>query len=192
MIAEIAEKGIHSALMAIPHPEQMRLYAEWQPEEHPEDYFLNQIMVNRKLWLLGSSFEERAAGVRRWLDAGVKFTIATDQGPEASDLGPVVWGRLGRAHFDRMEALQAIGAEPMEILIAATRNGAAAYDLEDRLGTVESGKLADLLVLDADPLADIANLRKIRHVIKGGRVIDRDALPTVEVLKFDPEADWPY
>jgi imidazolonepropionase-like amidohydrolase len=192
MIADIAERGISSALMAIPDPKQLQLYAEWNPEDHPEDYYLNQIMVNRRLWFVGSSFEERAAGVRRWLDAGVKFTIATDQGPEASDLGPVVWGRLGRAHFDRMEALQAIGAAPIEILVAATRNGAEAYGLDDELGTLESGKLADLLVLDADPLADIANLRRIRHVIKGGRLIDRDALPTVKVLDFDPEAEWPH
>ena len=120
------------------------------------------------------------------------FTIATDQGPEASDLGPVVWGRLGRAHFDRMEALQEIGASPMKILIAATRNGAAAYGLDDQLGTIEAGKVADLLILDADPLMDVANLRQIRHVIKDGRLIDRGSLPTVKVLDYDPEASWPY
>ena len=89
MIATVADQGIYSALMAIPDPKQLRLYAEWKPEEHPEDHYLNQIMVNRKLWFLGSSFDERAAGVRQWLDAGVRFTVATDQGPEASDLGPV-------------------------------------------------------------------------------------------------------
>ena len=91
-----------------------------------------------------------------------------------------------------MEALQAVGAEPLEILVAATHNGAAAYGLDDKLGTLEAGKLADLLVLDADPLADIANLRRIRHVIKDGRLVDRESLPSVKVLDFDPEADWPY
>ena len=88
-----------------------------------------------------------------WIDGGVKYTLATDQGPEAADLGPVAWGRFG---------------------------------------TIETGKLADLLVLDADPLQDIANLRKINQVIKDGRIVDREALPTVRVLDFDPEAPWPY
>ena len=52
---------------------------------------------------------------------------------------------------------------PMDILIAATRNGAAAYGLEDDLGTVEEGKIADLLILDADPLEDIGNLQRDPH-----------------------------
>jgi imidazolonepropionase-like amidohydrolase len=62
----------------------------------------------------------------------------------------------------------------------------------DELGTVEKGKIADLLVLDADPLADIGNFRKINMVIKDGEIIDRDALPTVKVLDYDPELPWPY
>ena len=91
-----------------------------------------------------------------------------------------------------MEALQIIGESPMEILQAATLNGAAAYHLENENGSIEVGKLADLLVLDADPLEDIANLRKIRHVIKEGMVIDRESLPTEEILDYDPEATWPH
>ena len=51
--------------------------------------------------------------------------------------------------------------------------------------------MADLLILDADPLEDIANLRKIRQIIKDGKLIDRDSLPTVKVLDFDLEATWP-
>ena len=79
----------------------------------------------------------------------------------------------------------------MEILTAATRNGAAAYDLEDEIGTIEAGKAADLLVLEADPLEDVANLRRIQYVIKGGQIIDRESLPTVKILDYDPEAVWP-
>ena len=91
----------------------------------------------------------------------------------------------------RMEALQQIGASPMKILTAATLNGAAAYNMEDQLGTIEAGKVADLLILDANPLEDVANLRKIQQVIKDGQLIDRDSLPTVKVLDYDPEATWP-
>jgi len=190
MVEEISEKRILSGLMAIPNRKQIEIYAGWDSSQH-DDTWINQIMEHRKGAFVGANFEEISAGVKVWLDADVAFTIATDQGPEASDLGPVVWGRLGRAHFDRMEALQEIGASPLEILIAATRNGAAAYGLEDRLGTIESGKVADLLILDADPLEDVANLRQIRQVIKDGRIIDRESLPTVKVLDYDPEASWP-
>jgi imidazolonepropionase-like amidohydrolase len=190
MIKEIAEKGILSALMAIPNRKQIRTYSEWDSGQH-DDPWVNQVMDERRGAFVGADFEELSAGVKVWLEAEVPFTLATDQGPEAADLGPVVWGRLGRAHFDRMEALQDLGASSIQILIAATRNGAAAYGLENQLGTVEPGKLADLLVLDADPLEDVANLRKIRYVIKDGLIIDREALPTVKVLDFDPEATWP-
>jgi imidazolonepropionase-like amidohydrolase len=121
----------------------------------------------------------------------VKFTIGTDQGPEASELGPVVWGRMGRRHFEVMEGLQQAGAAPMDLIIAATRHGAEAYGLADSLGTIQPGKVADLVIVDADPLIDVRNLRRIRHVVKDGRVVDRATLPAVRVLQFDPEARWP-
>jgi imidazolonepropionase-like amidohydrolase len=57
---------------------------------------------------------------------------------------------------------------PREVLIAATRGGATAMGRDKELGTVEKGKLADLLVVAADPQADIANLRRLRWVVRGG------------------------
>ena len=192
LIKSIADKGILVGLMAVPDREQMRIYAEWNLNKHTDEPYLNEIMVNRQLGMAETTFEDRAAGVQVWLEGGVRYTLATDQGPEAADLGPVAWGRLGRMHFDRMISLQDLGAKPMDILIAATRNGAEAYGLGDELGTVEAGKLADLLVLDADPLSDIANFRKINMVIKEGKIIDRNSLPTVRILDYDPEAEWPH
>jgi imidazolonepropionase-like amidohydrolase len=56
----------------------------------------------------------------------------------------------------------------MQVLAASTRGGALAMGREKDLGTVEKGKLADLLILSADPTADIANLRKVRWVVRGG------------------------
>jgi imidazolonepropionase-like amidohydrolase len=195
LIAEIARKGIYCGLMAVPDKEKDRITREWKASEHPDDPYLNRVMKDRQREGTDRSqmtaYEDGVAGLRKWTDGGVRFALATDQGPEASELGPVVWGRLGRAHFERMEALQDAGVSPMEILIAATRNGAEAYRLGDKVGTVEVGKVADLLVLDADPLKDIRNLRKINRVIKNGRVVDRESLPTTRVLDFDPEAAWP-
>ena len=60
------------------------------------------------------------------------------------------------------------GLSPMEILISATRNAAAVMGKEDDVGTLEAGKYADLVILDADPLVDIRNATKIHLVMKGG------------------------
>jgi imidazolonepropionase-like amidohydrolase len=195
LIADIARKGIYCGLMAVPDKNKDRITREWNASEHPDDRYLNRVMKDRQREGTDRSqmaaFEDRVAGLRKWIDGGVRFTIATDQGPEAAELGPVAWGRLGRSHFERMEALQDAGVSPIEILIAATRNGAEAYGLGNKVGTVEVGKVADLLVLDADPLKDVHNLRKINQVIKDGRLVDRSSLPTTRVLDYDPEAAWP-
>ncbi|HEY6403447.1 MAG TPA: amidohydrolase family protein [Blastocatellia bacterium] len=64
----------------------------------------------------------------------------------------------------------------MEALIAGTRNGAEAVGRLADMGTIEKGKFADLALLDADPLADIANTRKIAAVVANGRLFRREAL----------------
>lgn len=64
--------------------------------------------------------------------------------------------------------MQAAGLTPMQVLIASTRGGALAMGRDKEIGTVEKGKLADLLIVAGDPTADAANLRKVRWVIRGG------------------------
>jgi len=76
----------------------------------------------------------------------------------------------GASVYAEMEAMQAAGMTPMEVLVASTRGGALAMHRLDHFGTVEKGKQADLLVVAADPSRDIKNLRQIRYVIKGGVV----------------------
>lgn len=75
--------------------------------------------------------------------------------------------------FKETEEFVELGATPMETIVAATKVGAEVSDAADRLGTIAVGKLADLVVLDKDPLADIANLRTAQIVIQGGRVVKR-------------------
>ena len=89
---------------------------------------------------------------------------------------------LGEAHFHWFRAVAEKGMKPMDAIVAATRNIAAAYKKLDRLGTLEPGKVADLVVLDADPLQDLNNIQRISMVIKDGRMVDRDKLPTKRVL----------
>ena len=64
----------------------------------------------------------------------------------------------------------------------ARKNGAFAAGRSADLGTLEKGRLADLLVLSADPRADIKNIRAIRTLMVGGKVVDRDRLPEARVL----------
>ena len=61
-----------------------------------------------------------------------------------------------------------IGLSPAEALIAATRNAAANLGMSDSLGTIEVGKVADLVLVEGDPLTDITALRRVRRVIQGG------------------------
>jgi imidazolonepropionase-like amidohydrolase len=81
--------------------------------------------------------------------------------------------------------------KPMDAIVAATRNIAAAYKKLDQFGTLEQGKLADLVILDADPLADLANIRRISLVMKDGRIVDRDALPLKRVLTLPRSTERP-
>ena len=84
-----------------------------------------------------------------------------------------------------IEGLVELGMTASEAIVAATKNGARACNGVDEFGTLEAGKLADLLLLGSDPLADISNLRTLEMVMKEGRIIDLDALPTVR-----PYREW--
>ncbi len=85
---------------------------------------------------------------------------------------------MGTGTLSAIEGLVAAGMSPKEALISATRRGAEATYLIDKVGTLEAGKSADLVILDADPLKNIANIRKISDVMRAGAIVDRKALPT--------------
>ena len=75
-----------------------------------------------------------------------------------------------------LEELVAAGLSPLEAIRAATGDAARIIGVEQDLGTIAVGKLADLVILDADPIADIRNSRRIWTVLQSGRVLDRGAL----------------
>ncbi len=68
------------------------------------------------------------------------------------------------------------GLTPLQALRAATSTGAEALGKEDQLGTIDRGKLADMVVLDANPLDGVQNLRKIHLVVQGGKTYSPEAL----------------
>jgi imidazolonepropionase-like amidohydrolase len=104
-----------------------------------------------------------ANNLKRVLTAGIPIAMGTDAGNPLTLPGPSVYAE--------MEAMQAAGMTPMEVLVASTQTGALTLGtLGKNLGTVQAGKVADLVVVAADPTADVANLRKLRYVVRGGVV----------------------
>ncbi len=100
-----------------------------------------------------------AANLKKVKAAGIPIAMGTDAGNPGTLHGPSV-------HAE-MEAMQAAGMTPMEVLVASTKGGAHAMGRDD-VGTLEQGKRADFLLVGADPLADVANLRKLNAVVRGG------------------------
>ena len=92
--------------------------------------------------------------------AGARIVAGTDAGNIGTLHGPAL-------HHE-MELMVAAGLRPMDVIVAATRNAAGVMGREAEVGTLQKGKLADLVILDADPLADIKNTRKIFKVMKNG------------------------
>jgi len=105
------------------------------------------------------------ANAKRVQDAGITLAVGTDAGNPGTLHGPSIYREL--------QLTAQAGLSPMEVLVAATRNGAKAMGRERQVGTVEAGKSADLVALDADPLADVGNYQRVRWVMKGGVLFKR-------------------
>jgi len=102
------------------------------------------------------------ANLKRLAEAGVTVAMGTDAGNPLTLHGPSVYAE--------MEAMQAAGLSPMQVLVASTRGGSLAMGREKEIGTIEKGKVADLLVLAGDPTAEVSNFRRLRYVVRGGVV----------------------
>jgi imidazolonepropionase-like amidohydrolase len=113
--------------------------------------------------------------------AGCKVTPATDSylgdAPEFRRVVKTEELEPGSGTIRAIEGFVELGMTPMQAIVAATQHGAAAALRSRDLGTIEKGKQADLVLLDADPLADIHNIEKIAAVIAQGRRVDLASLP---------------
>ena len=122
-------------------------------------------------------FESSKKTVKVLYDLGVNILVGTDStgAPHRMFFG---WD-LHR----EMELLVEAGMKPMDVIVAASRKAAEYLGQDKSLGTIEPGKVADLIILSQNPLEDIRNTRRIDQVIYAGRVIDRDNLPMLDPFK---------
>jgi imidazolonepropionase-like amidohydrolase len=135
----------------------------------------------RKASELGDDLETRRRNAQALIKAGVLLTPGTDSywaaAPEFAREPKPETQDHGIGTILAIEGLVELGMTPSQALVAATKNGAIACRRLNDFGTLEPGKLADLLILDADPLADIHNIRKLRGVFKEGKQVDISRLP---------------
>jgi imidazolonepropionase-like amidohydrolase len=135
----------------------------------------------RRLTLLGNyanpvhlrprNYEEHMKGFRNalrfhkmFVEAGGHVLAGSDGGNNATP-GPAV-------HHEMEILAEDAGFTPMQVIQSATKWPAEALKVDKHLGTIEAGKLADLFIVNADPLQDVQNLKKISNVIFNGKVLD--------------------
>lgn len=103
-----------------------------------------------------------ATNLKKVFDSGITIAVATDAGNPGTFHGISI--------YDEMEAMQKAGIPAHEIITMATKNGSMAMERSEDFGTLEKGKMADLIILDKNPSTDISNMRSITHVMRGGQL----------------------
>jgi hypothetical protein len=141
---------------------------------------LDRVVRGRGSWIVPEeyAFESVARGAANIVAAGGK--VALGSGGRVQGLG---------LHWD-MWLLATGGMSNHDILRAATLSGADAIGVGAELGSIEAGKLADLQVLDRNPLADIRNTNSLRYVMKNGRLYDANTLDQVAPTSRPLPTPW--
>jgi imidazolonepropionase-like amidohydrolase len=122
----------------------------------------------RRLEAVGARGMVMAENLRRVHAAGGTIVTATDAGNPLTLHGPSI--------FSEMEAMQAAGLPASDILVMSTRNGAHAMGRLEDFGTLETGKMADLLILTEDPRVSVRAFRSLTHVMRAGRLHQQASL----------------
>ena len=148
-------------IVLIPNlPERgVKVDMSWLKEGLPADEYEKLEKANVDSPKAQAFYGIQARNLKKMSDAGVKITLGTD--------GNRAWGP-----HEEMEDMVLAGMTPMQVIVSATRNGAEFLRMTDT-GTLEAGKTADFIVLDANPLDDIKNTRKISAVYLRGAAVDR-------------------
>ncbi len=126
-----------------------------------------------------AAFKNQASFLKRYVDAGGKIVAASDITQSVPGLG---------LHQEMAVFVEDLGLTPRQALLSATSWVADGFKIPD-IGRIAPGKLADMVIIDADPAFDIMNLRKISTVIKGGKVVDRSYDPNFKGWMFHNSLD---
>ena len=147
------------------------VYTYFEPEMDYLTPFARQLVESRLPRRVNEQFERiywvKRDLIRRFyeLGGGHLITLGTDHPSWGEYFSPFAVHR-------ELHVLTLAGIPPAAVLKIATINGARALRVDHRLGTIEAGKLADLVIMRGNPLADIRNSRNVRHVIKHGVIYD--------------------
>ncbi|MBI5615470.1 MAG: amidohydrolase family protein [Gammaproteobacteria bacterium] len=192
---------IHATITSLqPIPEDLLLrmakgrgWSEIQPTTHGYQCHLD---ATNHPWAgyAGGAHEENTV---RLIAAGAPIILGTDAGctdpdilhdlpPEEIEDRP--W-TIGTDHLVWMRAMVEKGMTPMNAILSSTREVARAYGMVKDYGTVEAGKVADLIVVKRDPLADIARMSELAVVIKDGIPVDFEKLPTQRLVTKYPRGE---
>jgi len=149
------------------HPDMLAADIEVAPFLPERAAFNWMLELNPTLRLQFAGFAQSAReATAKLARAGVTIGTGTD-----------IWQVPTGVHME-LEELVAAGLTPLEAIRAATADAARIVGAEQDLGTIAPGKWADIVILDADPVADIRNSRRIWAVLQAGRLLDRAALLT--------------
>ncbi len=135
---------------------------------------------------LGAGTASRRRNAEKLIRSGCITTLGTDNyagaAPEYARSPKLIWQEPGIGTLMAIEGLVELGMTPAQAIVAGTKNGAMASKGLKDFGTLEAGKIADILVLDADPLVEIKNIRKLSVLIRDGKIVDRSKLPTAPIM----------
>jgi imidazolonepropionase-like amidohydrolase len=145
--------------------ENIKLDPAWKQFYSEEAWKSLEEAQAKGAWGIPETFgTAQKAFIRAAYEAGCLLGTGTDHVVPVIPPGISLWRELA--------IFREAGLPPMDVLAAATWTGIYSIGRTDLLGTIEPGKLADFVVLDADPLADIANVRRVYRVVKAGVVYD--------------------
>ena len=161
-------------LLLLAHRENRRLLADWLASRYQvllpgaeqalaADEFAGVQKANVNDPKQAEAYGIQARNLKRLSDQGTRIVLGTD--------GNTPW-----APHQEMEAMAMAGMMPMQVIVASTGRAAEFLRITDA-GTLQTGKSADLIVLDANPLENITNTRRINAVYQRGQMVNRSAYP---------------
>jgi imidazolonepropionase-like amidohydrolase len=134
-------------------------------EQRKAPEFQARVRANASAQRYKVALDKASTNLKKLVDAGVVIAMGTDTGPD---------GRF-QGYFELMELelMAKAGLTPQQIIASATRDAARCMRIDRELGTLEVGKYADFIALDANPLENISNVRRINSVWISGNKVDR-------------------